>query len=153
MNIEFRGKTEDGSWVYGNLIKVRNNEENDLEGFSWGIQIFKGNTFKGIQQVEEKTIGQFVNLTTDDGVKIFVGDILLDEYLNGNNRYHRVYYINGGFGVDTFRDEFYMDVPIFVEPIPDMQTSSWLQSRKVVGNIHDNPELLEKIKEEYKKKG
>ena len=77
-----------------------------------------GNTV-GIHQVNPETVGQFTGLTDKNGKKIFEGDCI-------NHPYNVVEFIDGSFCVAG-------DRPLWV----------MAKHGEVIGNIHDNPELLE----------
>lgn len=74
--------------------------------------------------VIEKTVGQFTGLTDKNGVKIFEGDILEAE--SGNRGY--VIFINGAF----MKSCNSKDMPFLIAS----------DVNAVIGNIHDNPEML-----------
>ncbi len=117
--ILFRGKTTDrGEWVQGCYTETL--RYNNLH---W---IWNG---KNHFTVNPETVGQYTGLTDKNGTKIFEGDII--ETKNG------VYACfwdscNFEFGVDNKKESF----GIAYVPIKGL---------KVIGNIHDNPELLKEL--------
>ena len=121
--ILFRGKTDKGEWVQGDLLHP------DIYGNGYSIEDFtkeKNNCFDVIPE----TIGQYTGLTDKNGTKIFEGDIV-----KGNE--------------DIFNEDIIFTV-IFDEYCRYMIISNYghyLLARnhenvEVIGNIHDNPELL-----------
>ena len=84
--------------------------------------------------VKCETIGQFTGLTDKNGTKIFDGDIL--KFYNGEEfTYYEVIWFGTGFKilmVDETEIQGNLDL-IFCE------------HSEVIGNIHDNPELLEAV--------
>ena len=117
--ILFRGKTEKGEWVQGDLLHP------DLYGNGCAIEDFtkeKNNCFDVIPE----TVGQFTGLTDKNGTKIFEGDIVEYDEEYGCTTYDEN---EARFAVhfDTWMTDF------------DHLYSNELE---VVGNIHDNPELL-----------
>lgn len=122
--ILFRGKGthghKTGKWVYGNYAK-------DF----WGIN-HKGYGIlpieSGYNEVDPETVGQYTGLTDKNGTKIFEGDIVQSIELELK-------------GIIVF-DEHCRFM------IKDLTTgSTYLLSYnndeiQVIGNIHDNPELL-----------
>lgn len=123
--IKFRGKkTTNDIWVYGSLVS-----SNNLDA---AIYFQKGNgNVKSMDwvYVNPETIGQFTGLRDKNGKEIYEGDILsLGEYANLEVRFVRgvfAFLWNG-----ELDNEFPCNAP----------TQEWAE---VVGNIHDNPELLE----------
>lgn len=110
------GTPVESKWVYGGVCQY--NEERAI--------IYQTEPEIAKFPVYAETVGQYTGLTDKNGVKIFEGDIL--EALNGNRGY--VVFKNGAF-MKLSNGE---DVPFAIAG--DVNT--------VIGNIHDNPELLEK---------
>ena len=136
--IKFRGKTKDKGpkwsyvdpirWVYGNL------QCPSVDGvgyFMWDR--IDGTLFQ--VEVESETIGQFTGLYDKDGKEIYEGDILaFDESYGDFKDYLEVRFVRGVFAFlwnGNLDDECPINSP----------THEWA---RVVGNIHDNAELLKK---------
>lgn len=128
--ILFRGKRVDnGEWVVGYLVK--NNDD-------YLIFNAKGSYYDTFT-VETKTIGQYTGLENKKGTKIFEGDIVKvkitqteDIRIYGNCKYK--------VGVIIYNEEF----ALFTCKNNFMNFINWaFNEYEVIGNIHDNPELLE----------
>ena len=139
--ILFRGKRVDnGEWEYGDLLHKHYN-------FNTKADIVIHNNVMKYKVIPE-TVGQFTGLTDRNGKKIFDGDLLNGfqyPFLNANahNYFAEVVWFENSpaFGLYTHKHPlsavrgisegncYYMD---------DFDSSQW----EVIGNIHDNPELL-----------
>ena len=90
--------------------------------------------------VDPDTIGQFTGLVDKNGKEIYEGDILQWGYGEYKVK-HEVVFQNGAFGY------FYGDgisfVPYAGNTNFDFARFGKDDSFEVIGNIHDNPELLE----------
>lgn len=131
--IVFRGKRDDGEWVEGNLFRP------DLENADTQICIGTP-TVRISYSVIPETVGQFTGLTDKNDKKIFEGDIIARktrigrESIEGVVKYGKFncfccggvygWYVDGDGDIREFK-------------YPDA-------CQYVVGNIHDNPELLER---------
>ena len=136
--ILFRGKTDKGEWVVGlptrkhpfdkkiNRIQLLDDYyENDITEFFY------------VKNVIPETVGQYTGLTDKNGKKIFEGDIVVcKQAINGNwIDYHiEIGFVemeHGAFGLHRKQG--------YYRPFKD-----WLEDYEyeVIGNIHDNPELL-----------
>jgi hypothetical protein len=93
--------------------------------------------------VLEHTVSQYINKLDSFENKIFVGDVLEYTYLDGRKAKHLVMFVEGGFAINTFWDDINKKNIGFVCPITDMQTNSYLDNCKVIGNIYESPELIE----------
>ena len=118
--ILFRGrgntKYNDGEWYYG--VPIR-----DFEG-DWQIC-----TDNSKRTVIPETIGQYTGLADKNGTKIFEGDI-------GRRR-------DDIFLID-WSEEKAAFVMIFYDYICEiLYLEEMWDDAEVIGNIHDNPELLE----------
>ena len=120
LNKEFRGKRKDnGQWVYGDL--TRYSEEmsyitEDLLGEEPSIQVWT------------KTVGQYIGTEDKNGKKIYEGDILKTK--------------DGKIRVVKFLFPYYCLAPSVEERI-NVDTFDMLDtSEEIIGNVHDNPELL-----------
>lgn len=130
--ILFRGKGYDsGEWVYGNLrvsrLKYDPTDYVDIYPVNVGYP-----DFPMAERVYPETVGQFTGLLDKNGRKIFEGDILSNpEYPNVTTG--AIYYGSCNCsccdGVYGFYSKEYADL---------RQADTLV----VIGNIHDNPELL-----------
>ena len=123
--IKFRGKSlNNGEWFYGNLFI------GDVYG-----RTHISTTKRGCLNIDPDTVGQFTGLLDKNGKEIYEGDILLvDEFWDGetgNVKIHNEVGIKDGcFG---YIGENTGDlIPFYDSKITE----------RIVGNIHDNPELL-----------
>ena len=142
--ILFRGKcfhTEE--WVEGYLgIEVP--DELVIQQFSYD-EYFKSNCIDQYS-VKPETIGQYTGLTDKNGTKIFEGDIL--KIIDGKE----IIIASVKFGDYNQPDKilkthiaFYFDIANLVSYRKDIgywfgKTFSEIE---VIGNVHDNPELLQ----------
>ena len=131
--ILFRGKRVDnGRWAEGyyrhHKSKVTSEEisqilADDGFGFHW-------------VQIIPDSMGQYTGLTGKNGKRIFEGDIIkipddYDEFGHNAGEIYEVYFCLGGFRL---------------KPKYTKAKGYWLEDDRtveVIGNIHDNPELLE----------
>lgn len=143
--ILFRGKrTDNGEWVEGYYCNLGGNHPRVLNENIFIGKIGRVLEFKNIDVLPE-TVGQYTGLTDKNGTKIFEGDIVkcLDtindiefnavvEFGNPNHEYNWGYQLKHISG-----DMPNLDILCWV----DMEeTGAFIE---VIGNIHDNPELLE----------
>ena len=133
--ILFRGQCcTDGKWVEGYLgIEVP--DELVIQQFSFD-EYFKSDCIDQYS-VKPETIGQYTGLTDKNGTKIFEGDILegdLDDNLDLGAKWRSIV-VMGKFG-------WLADAPTGSEPTPLDEFD--IKEGEVIGNIHDNPELVRK---------
>lgn len=129
--ILFRGKRIDnGEWVIGFLSKTR--------GLDNKLHICIDYEEKGVMCssiVIPETIGQYTGLTDKNGKKVFEGDIVkTDKFSEPNKQYIIKYDLQFGAFIGCDRYNLY-----FVTFDGDSDEF------EVIGNIHDNPELLKEI--------
>ncbi len=137
--ILFRGKRKDnGEWVYGDLLHP------DFYGNGYSIEDFtkeKNNCFDVIPE----TVEQYTGLTDKNGKKIFEGDIIrFDENLYTVQRECDT---PGGYWAETgyiLKHIGWSDYMSFTSTIDDWENECQVF---IIGNIHDNPELLNEKKE------
>lgn len=129
---KFRGKRNDGEWVYGNLVTYFNKP---------AIQDY-AETNGEIFLVDPETVGQYTGQKDKNEKEIYEGDIVhfLDAYMYGEDGDWDECSCIGVIKWDDSMAQFYvtnrnsMDNDDFWEQIDEFQ---------VIGNIYENPELLE----------
>lgn len=131
--IKFRGKDYNNKWRYGDLVQEK-----------WGqgkaIMIKKDKT---AWSVLEETIGQYTGLKDKYGEEIYEGDIVKSYFENGlgvENKCLIIYdeYLCAFMGQELRTKQQYL----FNEGNPNKKDKQ-LKYTEVIGNIYDNPELLE----------
>ena len=122
--ILFRGKrTNDYEWIEGSLCTTIPSDED-----FYTISYFDFEGYYIEEKVIPETVGQYTGLTDKNGKKIFEGDILTAHFVS--NRYKQQFEVIFEKGI------FFFDNKCVKVPVWD------IYSLKVIGNIHDNPELL-----------
>lgn len=114
--IKFRGKRlTDGEFHYGSLLQ----EES-------GRMCIYDNV-RGIREVDPNTMGQFTGLHDANGKEIYEGDILR---VLGNKITLTVVFDKAAFKFawNDLSGEFF--------------PAEWVSNCTIIGNVHDNPELL-----------
>ena len=120
--IKFRGKVFlKEEWVYGDLVKTKN---------FVAIKKTNGDYFRPTQ-VSPNTVGQYTGLKDCNDKEIYEGDIVII----GNNLKAVVIWFNGSF---RFQDEL-SSKATYLDDIGAIMRDYDVQ---VIGNIHDNPELM-----------
>lgn len=138
--IKFRGKSlETGEWIFGDLI--------ENQGRFFIYKASSETTFKDdddgqivlvAKEVDQKTVGQYTGLKDKNGKEIWEGDIvkapLLDpifgDVLSDAFDNVEIAFNNGSFVVAYYKGRH----NIYLQDLHSMV--------EVIGNIHDNPELL-----------
>ena len=132
--ILFRGKRADNSeWVEGDVLQTRYHSGH-IE-----YQIMPQTPVSSAYPVLSETVGQFTGLTDKNGVRIFEGDIC---------RFKRFNDVHVGkiiFNETTasFVMKYQSIVGAYGEKATHKMLLSVCDDIEVIGNIHDNPELLE----------
>lgn len=148
--ILFRGKRTEGCWLYG-----------DLRQWSDSKKGIRDRDLKSTIAVIPDTVGQYTGLTDRNGTKIFEGDIVryntyndfdchsavkFGEYEQDGSagEYHPKDCIGWYVEVDNFTcHDWAEDDPIYFEDYLTQQNLFEVSDEcEVIGNIHDNPELI-----------
>lgn len=146
--ILFKGKRKDnGEWVEGDLI-------NNYDGRKFIgeiiIENYKGpcadeyEISNGLEEVIPETVGQYTGLPDKNDKKIFEGDIVKEEDCVHNGEVqiygHKwVVYFDKGFFFGWRKGYKSCGLSKFIPNISGIE---------VIGNIHDNPELLKEADDE-----
>ncbi len=137
--ILFRGKTQNKKWVYwneyGELVGIGGKNRTRYEyhrtqnstSYYYSVQSLKDSNL-----LIKYTVGQFTGLTDKNGKKIFENDILLKGLekvvVKWNSNQCRWGIYSNGFEISGFNES----------------TKNYFE---VIGNIHDNTELLQGAKQ------
>lgn len=118
--IIFRGKCKyNGQWIYGSLLSV--GEARYIYHHNY-IDLDDIDVGRGFEEVIPETVGQYTGLKDKNRISIYEGDILQTELFKKINTIHIVEWIEKEARFTDYdpKEEF-----------------------EVIGNIYDNPELLE----------
>ncbi len=125
--ILFRGKRKDnGEWIVGHLLRYEDGRARIIESRT-DIFCFADDpdtTVVKTYEVAPETVGQFTGLTDKNGKKIFDGDII--EAVCDN----------------SFGECIKAPVVVRMDDYELMWDITHSYEYEVIGNIHDNPELL-----------
>ena len=142
--ILFRGKRKDNDnpWIYGHLHKMDGYGTGYTE---YGIQVQDTSTSRPWSVlVIPETVGQYTGLTDKNGKKIFEGDIVrADDF---------IFSIQYGKCGGTQNADNYGYMGFYLEAVSEgtklcakyglRDDICYFTDISVIGNIHDNPELL-----------
>lgn len=141
--IKFRGKRLDnGEWLYGNLVELRNPfNPNDAPAcfiMPKEVNIAAPDSIAEQEVVDPDTVGQFTGLLDKNGKEIYEGDVIkvITFGFDPEKFITEIKYgCSGGvlgFHLANGRSLFYFGQSDY----------SRLDDTTIIGNIHDNPELL-----------
>lgn len=142
--ILFRGKRVDnGEWVYGYLLEAVNCNTDKKSTFimEQDATYYGYGEFACSFEVIPKTIGQFTGCCDENHNKIFEGDILEVSYDDGTAYITEVCAYGGTLCVDVEGEDYDFTAIDFAVDIWKHNCCEW----EVVGNVYDNPELLEEL--------
>ena len=136
--IIFRGQAKNGMWFYGYLTKTQDFytiQYENIEGFYFE------------ELVNPETVGQFTGLTDINGQRIFEGDIVKTHYANSIKAdfVEEVVFYSGGFCAMYKLQDGGMYSKLADGCLP-CGNVPYMDRAEVIGNIYDNPELLEDCK-------
>ena len=116
-------------WHYGSLVKTKDSYDGSIQYF---IEDETGESWF----VNEDTIGRFTGICDIHGKKIYEGDILSERPNESSLAY---------IGIALYDEE----LTAFVFQIGKVRKAtlgSYSKSYTVIGNIHENPEIAERIR-------
>lgn len=122
--IKFRGKAKlDGKWWFGNLVPKDTRGRTQINNPEHG----------GCFDIDQETVGQFTGLRDKNGKEIYEGDFV--RFHMHERGIHESEYQTGlvEFGGGRFYADLDCSTLYFCGDSEDYE---------VIGNIHDNPELL-----------
>ena len=142
--ILFRGKRVDNNeWVYG-VPSKDNREETVIINNVFECEEYNCRGANCLY-VDENTVGQFTGLTAN-GKKIFEGDIVVSRYPNGKVcSVGDIQFDCGVFGAEWTHHKKYRTMVGGFGQLHNLRRldDDFIELIEVIGNIHDNPELLE----------
>ena len=136
--ILFRGKKLDGKWVTGSYVRADHHWHNRGAHKDWIIIGARANggwfAIQGRCPVIAETVGQYTGLQDENGKRIFEGDVV--------SHYKTTYIV----GMDEDRGGWYPFACGDGCGCCEVETVQ-AYNTKIIGNIHDNPELIERAKD------
>ena len=137
-DILFRGKTKDGRWVYGSYLHPTMHWHRFGVHRSWIVDAMQNGGYLNLTAraaVIDNTVGQYTGIDDANGQKIYEGDIV---------RFTRIDAL-GWIRERTGVVKYYSELPVFYILASTGDAWDWVDcgDLRVIGNIHDNPELME----------
>ena len=143
--ILFRGKRKNGEWVEGFYSQFHNrptidepNSHQIFELIEEGVRFLKSSIGGYWHIVDPETIGQYTGLTDKNGKKIFEGDILISPIGRKATVEFGTYKPFSTKNSDDF-ESWMLNVKGYGTCGLGKHCAEYME---VIGNIHDNPELL-----------
>lgn len=131
--IKFRGKrVNNGQWIEGYYGESFREISSDIKT----SYIVEMNRRPKGHDIHKETVGQFTGLTDKNGKEIYEGDIIEDK-----NGIGVIMWFQTAWGVASYAYGYDgLKSYTAVDSFYSKETQEWI----VIGNIHDNPELLGK---------
>lgn len=151
---KFRGKkASNGEWVYGYLAEI----ETDWDFYNghglpieYSKVIIETNLLtRPMTTIAPETIGQYTGLKDKNGKEIYEGDII--KIIKHTSHEDMVYikesigvvkFYYGSFIMEVFREKDRKHVN-YIRQLTDIAEFIKMDNVEVIGNIYENPELLE----------
>ncbi len=129
--VRLNGEKIKSNWVYGGIFPQ--NGEGDF------AIIYQQKPTVEKYPVYADTVGQYTGFTDKDGNKIFEGDIVEFTDSDGDTTLYEVFWDgnNGKFAIAVSGNRNYVD------DFELFERNEYFKRFTVIGNIYDNPELLE----------
>lgn len=144
---KFRGMAHD-DWYYGNLVITYDKDKN--KHYYIITEDYEGDCIElgtcASPEVEANTVGQYTGLHDKKGQEIYEGDIVR---FPANDEYDEVNYISYECWFDsrdTFKYGWHFSRSKFHGCLcggNSCVSMEWARQLEVIGNVHDNKELLE----------
>ena len=143
--IKFRGKRVDnGEWWYGHLIQSEGNcyitSNPSIIDCNWlsNGESTLDNNFGGLIQVIPETVGQYTGVNDKHCKEIYKGDIV--KCTNDSDEIEEWDSDTGIGAVEWEENGYFWNITKVSNGMGDIAYKRYI---KVIGNIHDNPKMLE----------
>ena len=120
----------DNGHVFSEIFTLEQIEEGQIETWMKMNNVWSKNLHKDM----------FTGLRDKQGKGIYEGDILQEQ--EGRKGKYVIVPMLGGLSVHNVRNIGQQHNELIASPTNDIQVASWLQSQEVIGNIHENPDLI-----------
>lgn len=141
--ILFRAKAlYDGRWVYGSFVHAGK----EYIILPENVERMGGAEFSMGYLVDPETVGQYTGLNDKNGKRIFEGDLVKpydDEYDKAVIEFHNGRFCVCYYGTLGMQMEYGWDETAGGYGLCECEELQYCEDEEVIGNIHDNPELLE----------
>lgn len=144
---KFRGKRKDnGEWVKGFYVESKYYEGGDLYRIiPENVQYCDYEGYYIEYDVDPVTVGQYIGICDINETEIFEGDIIKTHYANAQKAdfIETVVFHNGKF-CGFYENNGCKQWATLYDGVPHLaiDKSVYMDSVEIIGNIHDNPELL-----------
>lgn len=135
--IKFRGKRVDnGEWVYGDLLEPFESHYYVLDYSKFNYDCFEDIGLFGEDfEVIPETVGQLTGLFDKNGKQIYEGDIV-NWGIDGREKPTRIAQV-------MFKPDIIFNSSVGIFNYGDFAYQDTYNHLTIIGNIHDNPKLLE----------
>ena len=138
--IKFRGLSN-GKWIIGSLFRFTGNiNKGQCYISDYGSMVDHSVTndmndaaIGFFKRVDSETVGQYTGLKDKNGTEIYEGDIVAGGILR----------MTGGVGMNNERTTVHFKSGMF--NCGQSSLNSFSNRTEIVGNIHENPELLQEV--------